>query len=89
MSKACVKDWKERPLESSGQRTFYDVTFDPTPERVRTWDTRKAAENVCREFQSMNVEVPSGKCEGFGVEESTPKYVRDFLSVPDDIRPAD
>jgi hypothetical protein len=70
--KAYVKDWKERPPQSGGH-TYYDVTFDPTNDLVKSLDTKELAEIISREFEYMDVEVPSGKCKNFRVEQRAPK----------------
>ena len=82
MPKAYVKDWKEHPSESSSRRTFFDVTFDRTPERVKTFGTRELAASTSHEFQDTGIEVPSGKCEGFGVEMLAPNQFVIFCEYP-------
>jgi hypothetical protein len=83
MSKAYVKDWKERPPESSRGHTFYDVTFEYTSEGAkRVLETREQAEAICREFGEIDVEVPSGKCKCFGVEQRAPDQFVIFCEYP-------
>lgn len=93
MPKAYIKDWKERPQQSSSGRTFYDVTFDQTPQSVKTLPNIELAENICRDFQDMNFDV---KCETFGVEKLATnqfvifcEYTPDSATYPPAERPTD
>ncbi len=84
MTKAYVKGWKERSLET---HTKVAVEFESNPEKAAVWETRGQAQNACRDFESLDIRISSlggRSCKIFGVEERGPKQFVVFCDYPAD-----
>jgi hypothetical protein len=80
MPKAYVTSCKEEPQELSTRVT---LEFDPSAHNAAIWETKGQADNACRNFEAVPIEIRgSGVCKDFQVEELAPKQFVVFCDYP-------